>query len=79
MLPGFARRIHTELSQLLPATRVRVAPDFVKRERGYNSQRKIAAWVGGSMFASLPTFKKLLVTKQEWEEAHETVIHRKCF
>lgn len=78
MLPGLARRIHQELSGL-SQQQIQVIPDFSRRERGYNSQRKIAAWVGGSMFASLPMFSQVLVTKQEWEEGHETVIHRKCF
>ncbi|KAH8056823.1 hypothetical protein JL722_7036 [Aureococcus anophagefferens] len=47
-------------------------------ERGYNSQRKFAAWIGGSMFASLETFKQVRIMKQEWED-DESIIHRKSF
>lgn len=78
MLPGFAQRMAQELGARHPES-IKVIPGFKERERGYNSQRAFASWVGGSMFASLPTIKQLLVTKQEWEESHETIIHRKCF
>ena len=48
-------------------------------ERGYNSQRKHGAWIGGSMFASLSTFKCVRITKQEWDDIDESIVHRKCF
>ncbi|KAG3198291.1 hypothetical protein PC128_g6143 [Phytophthora cactorum] len=79
MLPGFSRRFHDELQSVLPGSNLNVVPDPVVRERGYNSQRKIAAWVGGSMFASLDTFRDIHITKQEWEEYHEAILDRKCF
>ncbi|KAH7488359.1 hypothetical protein PRIC1_007525 [Phytophthora ramorum] len=83
MLPGFSQRFQDELQAALQRTggngNVNVIPDPVVRERGYNSQRKIAAWVGGSMFASLDTFRDIHITKQEWEEYHEAILDRKCF
>ncbi|ETK74768.1 hypothetical protein L915_18499 [Phytophthora nicotianae] len=79
MLPGFSRRFQDELKAVLPGGNFNVVPDPVIRERGYNSQRKIAAWVGGSMFASLDTFRDIHITKQEWEEYHEAILDRKCF
>ncbi|RLN72038.1 hypothetical protein BBJ28_00026692, partial [Nothophytophthora sp. Chile5] len=82
MLPGFSRRFQEELqavTQRPGSGSVNVVPDPVVRERGYNSQRKIAAWVGGSMFASLSTFRDIHITKQEWEEYHEAILDRKCF
>ncbi|KAE9255794.1 hypothetical protein PF004_g419 [Phytophthora fragariae] len=85
MLPGFSRRFQDELQSVLQSSgggsnvNVNVIPDPVVRERGYNSQRKIAAWVGGSMFASLDTFRDIHITKQEWEEYHEAILDRKCF
>eukprot|EP00947_MAST-08B_sp_MAST-8B-sp1_P003449 g3449.t1 len=33
-----------------------------------DSQRKYAAWIGGSMLASFPTFPKIQITRQEYEE-----------
>jgi actin-related protein len=86
MLPGFAERMNNEIIHkassadcALLAPRVRIVPDLQGRERGYNSQRKHAAWIGGSMFASLPTFGQIEITKQEWEDCHESIVHRKCF
>jgi len=80
MLQGFGRRLGNEISKVTTAgTNVRIVPDVQNRERGYNSQRKYAAWVGGSMFSSLPTFGMVQITKREWEDSHEAIIHRKCF
>lgn len=70
MLPGFADRVADELSALAPGpSRVNVYPD---------SQRKHAAWIGGSMLGSLPTFNQIKVTRQEYEE-DPSVVHRKLF
>merc|ERR1719164_417046 len=80
MLPGFAERMHNEVSaRAREGTNIGIVPDLQGRERGYNSQRKQAAWIGGSMFASLPTFGQIQITKQEWEDCHESIVHRKCF
>jgi len=80
MLPGFGDRMHYELTARAPeGTNIKLIPDLQGRERGYNSQRKQAAWIGGSMFASLPTFGQIQITKQEWEDCHESIVHRKCF
>jgi len=37
-----------------------------------DSQRRFAAWIGGSMFASLSTFDQVAITKQDesWESGH---------
>lgn len=81
MLPGFCSRIKEELVKAYPAESVRVVPGpnpCGTAERGYNSQRKHASWIGGSMFASLDTFKEIRVMKQEWED-DESAIHRKSF
>jgi actin len=83
MLPGFADRINHELLKKFAGdasnSRIRIVPDLQGRERGYNSQRKHASWIGGSMFASLPTFSQIQITKQEWEDSHDSIVHRKCF
>ena len=44
-----------------------------------DSQRKYASWIGLSMFASIGTFGKIYVTRQEYEDSGSTAIHRKCF
>lgn len=81
MMPGFSKRFQEELTanRSLSGSSVCVVPDAHTRERGYNSQRKVAAWVGGSMLASLGTFRDIHITKQEWEEYHEAILDRKCF
>ncbi|ETV72667.1 hypothetical protein H257_12412 [Aphanomyces astaci] len=79
MMPGLSHRLHQELQTKLGESDIRIVPDYNSRERGYNTHRKMAAWIGGSMFASLPTFKDIQITRQEWEEYHESIIDRKCF
>ena len=80
MLPGFSDRVSSSISKLQHlGSRVRVIPDPQNPVSGYNSQRRHAAWIGGSMLASLPTFAQIQVTKQEWEDSHDSIIHRKCF
>ena len=81
MLPGFCARMQQELVKALPDSHIRVVPGpnpAGATERGYNSQRKIAAWIGGSMFASLETFGQVKITKQEWED-DENVVHTKSW
>lgn len=76
MLPGLAPRLRTELASILPselAQHVDVCVD---------SQRRNAAWIGGSMFASLSTFDQVAITKQEYEEGKtdvKSLVARKTF
>ncbi|OQR96778.1 actin-like protein [Achlya hypogyna] len=79
MIPGLSKRLHDELRPRLRESDIRLVPDYETRERGYNTHRRMAAWIGGSMFASLPTFKDIQITRQEWEESHEAILDRKCF
>jgi len=76
MLPGLAPRLRNELAGMLPSElreKVEVCVD---------SQRRYAAWIGGSMFASLSTFDQVAITKQEYEEGKADVrslVARKTF
>jgi actin-related protein len=76
---GFSKRFQNELAIATKRPDISIIPDPNVRERGYNSQRRIAAWVGGSIFGSLSTFRDIHITKQEWEEYHEAILDRKCF
>lgn len=79
MLPGFCHRLQEELVRAYPKhDNVKVVPSPITSERGYNSQRKHAPWIGGSLFASLESFREVRITKQEWED-DDNVIHRKTF
>jgi len=76
MLPGLAPRLKNELVDLLPADMARQVDICV------DSQRKYAAWIGGSMFASLSTFEQVVITKQEFEEGKSDLkglVARKTF
>eukprot|EP00933_Yihiella_yeosuensis_P019757 TRINITY_DN15959_c0_g2_i1.p1 TRINITY_DN15959_c0_g2~~TRINITY_DN15959_c0_g2_i1.p1 ORF type:complete len:402 (-),score=83.17 TRINITY_DN15959_c0_g2_i1:170-1375(-) len=76
MLPNLAPRLRSELTNLLPAESSKMV-DVVS-----DSQRRYAAWIGGSMFASLSTFDQVAITKQEYEEGKADVrslVARKTF
>mmetsp|Transcript_66780 Transcript_66780/g.193343 ORF Transcript_66780/g.193343 Transcript_66780/m.193343 type:complete len:407 (-) Transcript_66780:40-1260(-) len=67
MLPGLATRFRSEVMRSLPPELARQVDICV------DSQRRHAAWIGGSMFASLSTFDQVAITKQEYEEGKADV------
>jgi actin-related protein len=71
MYPGIEHRLTRELSRLAPtAMKVKVlAP----------KERRFSVWIGGSVLASLPTFGKMWVTRADYQEAGESIVHRRCF
>ena len=70
LFSGFADRLCKELAALAPPTmKVKVvAPP----------ERKFSVWIGGSILASLSTFKPMWITKKEYDEEGPSIIHRKC-
>ena len=42
-------------------------------------ERKYSAWIGGSILASLETFHKMWITKEEYDESGPSIVHKKCF
>lgn len=76
MLPNLAPRLRTELKSALASDLSRTV------EVVSDSQRRFAAWIGGSMFASLSTFDQVAITKQEYEDGKADVrglVARKTF
>jgi actin len=70
MLPGLVERIEKEIIRLDRAwtrTKVVACPE-----------RKYAAWIGGSIFASLATFPQKVITRQEYNDSGVRIVHRKC-
>lgn len=65
LFKGFGDRLLSEVKKL--------APKDVKIRRLYST------WIGGSILASLDTFKKMWVSKKEYEEDGARSIHRKTF
>ncbi|XP_031626194.1 actin-related protein 1 [Contarinia nasturtii] len=71
LLKGFGDRLLLELKKNLPKElKIRIA---APQERLYST------WMGGSILASLDTFKKMWVSKREFDEEGHRVIHRKTF
>jgi len=71
MYPGIADRMQKEITALAPSTmKIKIiAPP----------ERKYSVWIGGSILASLSTFQEMWISKQEFDEAGPSIVHRKCF
>jgi len=71
MYAGLPERMQKELTSLAPSTmKIKVvAPP----------ERKYSVWIGGSILASLSTFQQMWISKQEYDEAGPSIVHRKCF
>lgn len=71
MYEGIAERLTTEITTL--------APQSMKIKVVAPPERKYSVWIGGSILSSLSTFQSMWLTKDEYDEAGPTIIHRKCF
>lgn len=71
MLNGFVLRLQNELSALLSNTKTVCITS--------PTQRDCSVWTGGSILASLETFQGLWLSREEYEEAGPSIIHRKSF
>ena len=71
MFSGISERMTKELRKLAPpTTKIKViAPP----------ERKSSVWIGGSILASLSTFQKMWISKEEYDEFGPSIVHRKCF
>ena len=71
LLQGMVRRIEVEITLMFPGPRVRVSAASSTVERRY------AAWIGGSILASLGTFHQNWISKKEYDD-HGTGHHREA-
>jgi actin-related protein len=71
MFDGIAERMDKELRAL--------APQSMKIKIVAPPERKYSVWIGGSILASLHTFYPMWITRDEYNEAGPTIVHRKCF
>eukprot|EP00494_Astrolonche_serrata_P006901 UN06926 len=71
MFKGLNDRLTAEITTLAPAlAKVKViAPP----------ERKYSVWIGGSILSSLATFQESWVTKEAYDEAGPSIVHRMCF
>ena len=68
LLPGMGDRLLYELRARAPErTRIRISAP---------PERRDSAWVGGSILASLATFKNMWVGRSEYEEEGARILHR---
>ena len=66
---GFKNRLELELENLVNKnTTIKIINPL---------QRKYTVWIGGSILGSLETFSNYFVTKKEWEEYGNSIIHKK--
>ena len=71
MFSGIDTRMQKEISAL--------APNTIKVKVVAPNERKYSVWIGGSILASLATFQQMWISKQEYDEAGPSIVHRKCF
>ena len=70
MFRGIVDRLRNEISAL--------APDGTKVKIVAPRERQHSAWIGGSVLASLSTYRQRWISKQEYDESGSSIIHRKC-
>ncbi|CAD2084574.1 actin-related protein [Plasmodium vinckei] len=71
MFQGFGDRLLNEIRKFAPkdiTIRISAPPE-----------RKFSTFIGGSILASLATFKKIWINKQEFDEYGSAILHKKTF
>merc|ERR1719229_1607086 len=71
LFKGFGDRLLSEVKKL--------APKDIKIRISAPQERLYSTWIGGSILASPDTFKKMWVSKREYDEEGHRAIHRKTF
>jgi len=74
MFRGLAERLQKEVGRLLDDEASACKVDVIALP-----ERTHAAWIGGSVLASLPSFQQMWITREEYEEAGPAIVHRKCY
>jgi actin-related protein len=70
---GLPERLTKEVQKLAPqsmASKVKVIAV---------PERKYCVWIGGSILSSISTFSTMWITKDEYNDAGPSIVHRKCF
>ena len=73
MFPGFGDRLLNEVRKIAQSRNAA----GVKIRIAAPPNRDRLTWVGGSILASLATFKSMWVRREEWEEYGSSVLHRR--
>ena len=70
MYQGMNERLKTEISML--------APDSMPIKVIAPPERENSVWIGGAIITALSTFEEMWITKEEYDEAGPSIVHRKC-
>jgi actin len=70
MFTNIAERMQKEVKLL--------APDSMTIKIIAPPERKYSVWIGGSILSSLSTFEEMWISKNEYDEAGPSIVHRKC-
>lgn len=68
---GFGDRLLNEVKK--------IAPKDLKIRISAPQERLYSTWIGGSILASLDTFKRMWVSRKEFDEEGQRAVHRKTF
>merc|ERR1719265_2710462 len=71
MFAGFGDRLLAEVKK--------VAPKDIKIRISAPPDRRMSTWIGGSILASLGSFKNMWVSKEEYKEKGKAILHTKTF
>ena len=71
MFNGLPERLTKEIKYLAPGSMIEEVRVIA------SPKREIAAWIGGNILSSIPTFENSCITKTEYEEEGANIIHKK--
>ena len=70
MFKGFPKRLEKEVTDLFETD--------MKIKVTATPERQYAAWIGGSLLASLATYPQMVVSHDEYNEAGPGIVHYRC-
>ncbi len=72
LIPGFVERVQKLVPEIAPPNvRVKVIAHMP-------GERKLSAWIGGSILSSLGSFQQMWMSKQEFDDHGAILVERKC-
>lgn len=89
LFKNFGDRLLQEIKKnVAKDMKIRVSSGGTKKGSHFNNfshqiaapqERLYSTWMGGSILASLDTFKKMWISKREFDEEGQRAVHRKTF
>lgn len=74
LFPGLPKRFESEIVAKAPSN-IRVKTPIAATT---TSERLFGNWIGGSILASLGTFQQMWISRQEFDESGQGIVHKKC-